>query len=257
MSQDGKGFSLDADGRVYLLNIRELAEDCPEGSLFAKAMGKVDDARRRKAEQAKTVQGKAAIVGAGLLLQRAVRGWESKEGREDGLECRTFLGSPSTEAFFPCVGCSVRGLLMEPQEARQLTYRYGQDGKPYFEDIPLYFSISHSGDYVLLAVSGREIGADIQAHRAGNVERIAKRYFSSEEVRAFYQAQDRDAFFFRLWARKEAYGKLTGRGLADSIEKDLWSGGTEIAGKLSWGEYGGLPGYSMAVCQYRPDSRGQ
>lgn len=238
-----------ADKMVYLLNIRELAEDCSKGSLFAEAVGKVDDARRRKAEQAGTAKGKAAIIGAGLLLQRAVRDRERRKGREDGPKCRTFPETQSAGTPLACVDCTVHGLLMELQEARRLTYRYGQDGKPYFKDIPLYFSISHSGDYVLLAVSGREIGADIQAHRAGAAERIAERYFSPEEIRALHSAQDRDALFFRLWTRKEAYGKLTGRGLAASIEKDLWSGGQE----LCWEEYGGLSGYSMAVCRYLPD----
>ena len=35
-------------------------------------------------------------------------------------------------------------------------------GKPYFENSDIYFNISHSGNYVVAAVSEHEIGVDIQ-----------------------------------------------------------------------------------------------
>ena len=43
---------------------------------------------------------------------------------------------------------------------------YGKNGKPYFSDIgDFFFSISHSGDYLILAWSCHEIGVDMEQIR--------------------------------------------------------------------------------------------
>lgn len=215
--------------RIYLMNVRELTEDCPEGPLFAESMKKVDETRRRKAKKAGTAEGKAACLGAGLLLQKAVRDWEQKE-------CQ--IPAKALE----CQDCTVRELLLESHGVRPLTYRYGQNGKPYFEDIPLYFSISHSGDYVLLAVSGQEIGADIQKMRDFQVEKLASRFFAPEE-----SEQKDEAGFFRLWVRKEAWGKLTGQGVFRVLEE------RPDHSRLYWRQIAVPEGYVAALCGYRDE----
>ena len=55
---------------------------------------------------------------------------------------------------------------------------YNEHGKPYLEHGPC-FSISHSGNTAVLAVSENEIGADIEKLRTPDI-RIAKRSFSEE-----------------------------------------------------------------------------
>ena len=138
-------------------------------------------------------------------------------------------------------------------------------GKPYFRDLPFYFNLSHSGDYVLCAVSSAEIGTDIQQQCGKNVERLARRFFTEREAAALEQAgeerETRERLFYRLWARKEAYGKLTGKGIAAALEVDFLPGGTvsspygcssgEVGGKrLLWEEYDSIAGYSIALCRY-------
>ena len=109
-----------------------------------------------------------------------------------------------------------------------IAYVYGKEGKPYFRDLPFYFNLSHSGDYVLCAVSSAEIGTDIQQHCGKNVERLARRFFTEREAAALEQAgeerETRERLFYRLWARKEAYGKLTGKGIAAALSADLLPG---------------------------------
>lgn len=83
-------------------------------------------------------------------------------------------------------------------------------GKPYFENIPLKFSISHSGERVIAAVSEREIGADIERRREVN-EGIAGRFFTARELQ-------RD--FFEIWTKKEAYGKCKG-GITAALNRDV------------------------------------
>lgn len=49
-------------------------------------------------------------------------------------------------------------------------------GKPYFEDTDIHFNISHSGCYVIAAVSDEDIGIDIQKIKATSIE-LLKRIF--------------------------------------------------------------------------------
>ena len=141
-----------------------------------------------------------------------------------------------------------------------------RSGKPYFRDLPVYFNLSHSGEYVLCAVSTEEIGADIQQHCGKDVGKLARRFFPEREWTALERAgEERERLFYRLWARKEAYGKLTGKGVADALGVDLLPGeglpgkavpgGAEAAvlpeGRgLLWEEYGIMEAYSIAFCRF-------
>lgn len=90
-------------------------------------------------------------------------------------------------------------------------------GKPYFADLPIFFSLSHSGGKAILAVSDREIGADIQQMRPVDL-RLAQRFFTARE-RA-YVGEDVSRFY-EVWTKKEAYGKWQGSGLADVLHVDV------------------------------------
>ncbi len=136
-------------------------------------------------------------------------------------------------------------------------YRYGKNGKPYFQELPFFFNLSHSGNYVFCALSLSEIGADIQQHGKRGRERIADRFFSKEEAALFRSRQDDEAFFFRLWARKEAYGKLTGEGIPGAVGVNLLPGVPPPGSReLIWEEYEEIGGYSLSVCRYRPGTEG-
>jgi len=87
---------------------------------------------------------------------------------------------------------------------------YGDHGKPYFENFPdFHFNISHSGKYVAVAFSKKEIGVDIEAVRDVNLK-IAGRFFTEQEKEFAKNAQA----FFCVWTRKEAYVKKTGCGIS-------------------------------------------
>ena len=241
---------------IYLLDIRAFLENEGRGLLLEEAFSRLDEERREKARRIRQERGRAASLGAGLLLQYAVRRAESAGGVKAVPETEPAGGvkalgitESARNAGTLLTRCSVYGLLRGLDAPLSFAYRYEKSGKPYFTNYPYYFNLSHSGDYVVCALSEREVGIDLQEHRAVDFQRMAGRFFSSAEADVLARAEDREAFFFRLWARKEAYGKLTGKGLADALGKDLWSGKTEIAGKLCWQEYEALSGYSMAVCQ--------
>lgn len=90
----------------------------------------------------------------------------------------------------------------------------GKNGKPYFADSSLCFSLAHSGSYAVCAVADSDVGVDIESVREGS-ERLAARFFASEEYRAVAESAQPDREFCRLWVLKESYIKATGSRLAD------------------------------------------
>ncbi len=88
-------------------------------------------------------------------------------------------------------------------------------GKPYFVNSDLKFNLSHSGRYVLAAVSDYEIGIDIQKKKADK-HRIAEKNFLQGEcayINAGANDEERHQRFCEVWTLKEAYLKNIGMGL--------------------------------------------
>jgi Phosphopantetheinyl transferase len=88
-----------------------------------------------------------------------------------------------------------------------------EHGKPYLANSDLHFNISHSRRYVVCAIAEEEVGIDIQFHRKGDIDKIAKRIMSATEWQAYQEADDKTKYFFDLWAKKESYLKFTGEGI--------------------------------------------
>ena len=222
----------------YLLNLEQLLTGEDREALFKEALGKVDAERRQKALYIKKIKVQAASLGAGLLLQKALA--DSTEGSS----CKKIQLFSVRELL-----ARIDGPVIEPD------YGYGRNGKPYFKNYPLQFNLSHSGSYVFCGVSHQEIGVDIQEIRDVKEVSLAKRFFSERESMALEfceNDEERSQLFFRMWTRKEAYGKLTGQGLAGIMKKDLWADDSKEE-KLIWNEYDIPSGYRIAVCIYAPE----
>jgi 4'-phosphopantetheinyl transferase len=158
-----------------------------------------------------------------------------------------------------------RYLGMDPASLR---FRLGAHGKPELDLAegapPLRFNLSHSGDFVLLAVThDQRVGVDIEAmtRTIGEMEDIADRFFAPAEFEIWRSlpSADRRHAFFLCWTRKEAFLKALGDGLSrplDSFEVELRPGaparllsldGEPVA---AWRLVGLDPGsdYAGAVC---------
>lgn len=217
------------------------------GRLFQRAFARVDGHRQEKAAAMRPGRGQAASLGAGLLLQLAV-------AEAIGIAERISAGETGKECW---QRYGVSGLLahLEPMPSILIRYAYGDKGKPYLREYPFFFSISHSGDYVLCVLSRQEIGADIQQHRRCDIGRLAGRFFSEREKAALERLSlkgEAQEAFFRLWARKEAYGKLTGGGIGDGVGVNLLPGEEELpeGRRLIWEQVPAVEGYSIAACRY-------
>jgi len=111
------------------------------------------------------------------------------------------------------------GLAKQNIVSKDLIITYNSHGKPYFRDNPIHFNLSHSGQYVLCAISDIEVGADIQKMTTHYNLNIAKRFFHLDEYNylANLPHDKQHGMFFRLWALKESYVKNLGTGLANTL----------------------------------------
>lgn len=89
-----------------------------------------------------------------------------------------------------------------------IVIRREESGKPTADEGS--FSISHSGNLVVCAVSDKPVGVDVECIRKPPL-RVAQRYFTEEEQKLL---QEDDSQFWRVWTGKEALCKLSGEGLA-------------------------------------------
>ena len=138
-----------------------------------------------------------------------------------------------------------------------IVFRYSENGKPRAVDTGVDFNVSHSGEWIVLAIGKeRQIGVDVEEIRRNvDVDSIAARYLTKEESAWIAQAEDPYAVFFQIWARKEAYVKARGSALfrelssftvpLEDVEKDGWSFHRLEAGSK----------YAAAVVADRPASR--
>ena len=85
-------------------------------------------------------------------------------------------------------------------------------GKPYMADNSLYFSLSHSDEYVALATAEFEIGIDLESIDARDVLFDAVRYVATKSEKEWLDSHGNEGDAFVLWTRKEAMLKARGTG---------------------------------------------
>ena len=86
-------------------------------------------------------------------------------------------------------------------------------GKPYFEDSPLHFSISHTKKHVFCVLSSHPVGIDAEEKDRKVYLQLADKILSPSERVWYDAAPDKSQALLRLWVLKEAAVKLTGEGL--------------------------------------------
>ena len=199
---------------IYLMKTEEFLEE----ERFQLGCGLVDETRLQKIHACKSTEDKVRSLCCGLLLQYTMKKELAADGRltmEDRLTGDR-LASDSD---------------IRMGETLALRYEKGEQGKPYFVDYPqIYFNLSHSGEYVVLALAGQEIGIDIQKKRPVK-ESFAKRVLAEPEL-AEYERRKTQTFaeagrkmqdwLFRCWCAKESFCKLTGKGLSQELREVIF-----------------------------------
>lgn len=126
-------------------------------------------------------------------------------------------------------------------------YTLHRGGKPYLASRPgIHFSIAHSGDWAVCALSGASVGADVE--RVRELYPGASRLFLSN-VESAHACCARDVI--ALWTLKESYLKRTGEGIAGPL-RDIGfehsRSGCHAAHDARFTLFEPSGGYCAAVC---------
>ena len=223
---------------IYVLHLHPAREETGR-SFLREAAECVDPVRRKKAERLKGIGAKAASLGAGMLLQKVALDVIDRTENTEIL----FLEEDELLAVLQA------RMLSEQTPPFSFFYEYGEQGKPQIVNFPKKFNLSHSGDYVVCGVSNGEVGVDIQKW-VPYKERTAERFFAKEEWELLQEKDEpeRTELFYRLWSRKEAYGKYTGQGIGSAVGENFSNEQKWQEKQICFRERILEDGYSLAVC---------
>lgn len=143
--------------------------------------------------------------------------------------------------------CIAGGLLMQKilgiQKEEELTHN--AYGKPILKSGDVQFNISHSGDFVAMAVDALPIGVDIEQVKNADRE-VAQRCFQKNELAyVFDGGAGSGERFFSVWTCKESLMKATGWGMQLAPESFC---------VLPFGKVQ-QDGRTWYIRQYKPDCR--
>lgn len=82
--------------------------------------------------------------------------------------------------------------------------QFNDMGKPFYQNGP-YFNVSHSGQYIVMAVSNKEVGVDIEENNDKDMSALI-RIFNEAEAKMIKEHAD----FYYLWCAKESLIKCIG-----------------------------------------------
>ena len=93
---------------------------------------------------------------------------------------------------------------------------YHKSGKPELVNIQKNISISHSSDFVVVLVSDKNIGIDVE-NTDRNIKKIANRFLCDDELKHIEKLENPQSVSILYWSAKEAIFKCTDK---DGIQFD-------------------------------------
>lgn len=148
-------------------------------------LSRLSEYRRKKVNSLSRLNDKKLSVGVGLMLDIALKPYELNEA--------------------------------------DMTYCVNKHGKSEFANLPnVHFSISHSGDYAVCAISDNTLGCDIE--KIGRVDmKIANCFFTKAECDRLNSLNfdEQKTELAKIWTVKESYAKALGRGVNSVLGTDI------------------------------------
>lgn len=125
-----------------------------------------------------------------------------------------------TEANGHEAGLALLAQLFRQETGRDLpTIERTPQGKPFFSEESMHFSISHTKHHIFCCLSRENIGLD--AEEIGRaIDPLLKDRFCSPSEQARAKTHDD---LLRLWVLKESYAKFTGRGIGNYLKNTDFS----------------------------------
>ena len=108
-------------------------------------------------------------------------------------------------------------------DPKLISFKTGKNKKPELENCfgrKLHFNISHSGDYILIAIAATEVGIDVEKMNASfTYQSLLSFSFNPQEIDFIESSNLPYQTFYQLWTRKESLLKATGKGLVDELSR--------------------------------------
>lgn len=94
-------------------------------------------------------------------------------------------------------------------------------GKPRLTNKDIKFNISHSGNFVVLAISNDDVGIDIEERKKYHHDIV--KLFHEKEISIIENnsLNDRVKVFYDYWCLKESYIKFIGKGLSEPLNSSF------------------------------------
>jgi len=185
-----------------------------DSALLQRALSLCSEKRQMRVERIKTAEKQAESIAAGLLLRYCLL----KNGYDDSDVC------------------------------------FSKSGKPYIDGDPIYFGLSHSGEYAACITDENPVGIDIQ--RIVKIkDRTLARFCTEKEAEYLSKSKDADTDAVKIWALKESYLKASGCSTTEAFSTEF---SFENCGSVT-GPSGfnfeliyEINGYVIAVCSKHP-----
>jgi 4'-phosphopantetheinyl transferase len=145
-------------------------------------------------------------------------------------------------------------------KGKDLVLKKGLNNKPYIDDYPIYFNVSHDGEWVICAIDTLEVGVDIVQIASCNSQITRETFTDFELVNLNNISKENEKldYIHQIWALKESYIKWLGVGLTISLksfgfrvkenEVFFWQNNSN---KSPYFERFSIPGYKIAACSER------
>ncbi|WP_179335207.1 4'-phosphopantetheinyl transferase family protein [Winogradskyella costae] len=106
-------------------------------------------------------------------------------------------------------------------EISQVYFEKSDNHKPYFPlDKGLFFNVSHAGNFAIIAIGDCELGVDVEyINPQFEYKDILPTVFNTEELNFIRDSEVNRHAFYKLWTRKEAIVKATGKGIDEDLIK--------------------------------------
>jgi len=196
--------------KIYLANASGLKD------VSEIAYAKLTDYRKKKTDKFHVEMPRLTSITAGLLLNYATKDYLNQEKKEEDI---TEISQANTAfARSSIVEISTDELIDAYDKDYDFKIEEIGQGKPvYKERTDIHFNISHTANIVVVAISSKAIGIDIDGNRNFS-DRMIDKFYSKNEAAWVYGndliKQDR---FFSIWTMKEAFSKMLGDGIARTI----------------------------------------
>ena len=102
-----------------------------------------------------------------------------------------------------------------------LNFEFNQWKKPFLKESKRQFNLSHSKDYMLLAISDLIVGVDIEFKKeTRNFEGLSRQFMHNDEITEFnaLKGDEQMNYFFKRWSQKEALIKAIGQGMSYPVK---------------------------------------